>query len=54
MCGCRSGIRAGTATTSTSRSAGMCRGALIERAWPHGHFWIKLVGNLPAGAGRGR
>ncbi len=26
------------------------RGA-IERAWPHGHFWIKLVGNLPAGAG---
>ena len=24
---------------------------VIERAWPHGHFWIKLVGNLPAGAG---
>jgi len=24
---------------------------VIERAWPHGHFWIKLIGNLPAGAG---
>ena len=24
---------------------------VIERAWSHGHFWIKLIGNLPAGSG---
>jgi len=26
------------------------RGA-IGRAWPHGHFWIKLIGDLPVGSG---
>jgi hypothetical protein len=24
---------------------------VIGRAWPHGHFWIKLIGNLPTTAG---
>ena len=54
MRGCRSGIRAGTATTSMSRSAATCRVARSSGRWGHGFFLIKLIGDLPVGSGSRR
>ena len=52
MCGCRNGIRAGTACTRTSRSAASCRAALIERSWGNGFVHIKLLDGLPSAPAR--
>ena len=51
MCGCRSGIRAGTACTSHFAVGRFVPRRLIERAWGRGFVHIKLLEGLPVGSG---